>query len=144
MANEREPRTATEGRERRRRVDGTLDRMSSLKLAIPHGVEDKYPDKDFRWFNDIGNRIHSKTVLDDWDKVPGVDPVNVDFREGQPVKAFLCMKPKEFVREDSATKEADLREQEAGILNGGTSESDLSGKSYAAQGNSIRRGRSSP
>lgn len=141
MATQDRPERATEERrERRRRTDGSLDRMTSFKMAIPQSVSDKYADRDFRWFNDVGNRIHAKTELDDWDKVPNVEPLTVGTDgEGKPIKAYLCMKPKEFVREDNAAKEAMLKEQEKGMLRG-PDNADLAGVSYAVEGNSIRRG----
>lgn len=136
--NEREPRTAIEGRTRRRRLDDTLDRSSQFKMAVPQEVKAKHPDRDFRWFNDVGRRIHEKTILDDWDKVPDVEPLVVGAQaDGSPLKAILCMKPIEFVREDEARKDADLKEQERGLVRGGTDEADLSERAYAPRGNAL-------
>lgn len=138
--NTRTPREADEQRQRRRRDVGTLDRMQTLRLAVPQSVKDSNPDRDFRWFNDTGNRIHNKTVMDDWDKVPGVDPIVVGTTaDGHPLKAFLCMKPMEFVREDEKAKMQELKEMEAGLVRGKSDESDLKDRAYADEGNLIGR-----
>lgn len=136
--NTRTSREGDEQRQRRRRLDGTLDRMLQLRLAVPQEVKDKHPDRDFRWFNDNGNRIHAKTVLDDWDKVDGVEPqlVGTD-KEGRPMKAYLCMKPIEFIREDEARKEAERKEQERGIVSGSSTTGDLASRSYGWEANEI-------
>lgn len=139
--NTREVRTIEELRERRERTDGSLDRMTVRRLAIPDRVKTEYPAFSFRWINDISNRLHVKTEYDTWQKVPGVEPLVVDTREGQPVKAYLCMKPLEFIREDAAAKEAVLQEQEKGILGGNTDEAALSGNVYVGKETSIKRGR---
>jgi hypothetical protein len=124
--------------QRRRRMDGTLDRMQELRLAIPQEVRDQYPDRDFRWFNDTGTRIHAKTQLDDWDKVSGVEPRTVGTdKEGKPMKAFLCMKPQEFVREDENRKEAERKEQERGLLRGDTNQGDLANRTHVPDGNML-------
>lgn len=140
--NARQPRAAEETQERRRRNDGTLDRMSELTLAVPQAVREANPDKNFRWINDTGNRIHSKTVLDDWDVVEGVDPKTVGTdREGKPLKAFLCAKRKDFYAEDEAKKMAALREQERGMIQGerdGTTKQELpDAVAYTPSGNTI-------
>lgn len=116
MAN----RIEEERKERRRRTDGTLDRTYSLALAVPKEAEERYgSDHKFRWINDDRNRIYQKTQLDDWDKVDGVDPITVGTdREGRPMKAYLCKKPKDFYAEDEAKKMADLKEQEMGMIQG--------------------------
>lgn len=109
-----------ERKERRRRTDGTLDRTYSLALAVPVEAEERYgSDHNFRWINDDRNRIYQKTQLDDWDKVDGVDPITVGTdSEGQPMKAYLCKKPKDFCAQDEARKMADLKEQEMGMIQG--------------------------
>lgn len=140
-------RVETERKERRRRDDGTLDRMSRLTLHIPEEVQEKYPAHNFRWINDEGNRMYQKTQLDDWDKVAEVDaiPVGTD-RDGKPVKAHLCRKLTEFCDDDAQKKEAALKEQERGLVQG---ERDAAAKAdlpddvaYTPGRNSINRGRS--
>lgn len=136
--NTRVPREVEEGMQRRRRLDGTLDKMQELRLAIPQSVRDAYPDRDFRWFNDEGTRIHNKTVLDDWDKVPGVDPyISGTTKDNKPLKSYLCMKPTEFVREDELRKEAERKEQERGIIRGQDVQGDLAQRIHIPDGNRI-------
>lgn len=144
--NTRPARTDEERQERRRRKAGTLDRMAELTMTVPDEVRAKNPDRDFRWINDTGRRMHAKTVLDDWDRVDGVDPLTVGTdREGKPMKAYLCSKPKSFTAEDMAGKMAALREQERGLIKGerdGTGKSDLpEDRAYVPDGgkNSINR-----
>ena len=138
--NERQPRQAVEQEARRCRDSGTLDRMTSMRLAVPESVRARYPDREFRWINDFQNRIHAKTVLDDWDKVSDVDPIPVDFRDGQPVKAYLCMKPMQFVQEDRAAAERDRKDQENSMLRSAGNDPSLEGASYVPDGNLIKRG----
>ncbi|MDO9334943.1 MAG: hypothetical protein Q7T61_00950 [Caulobacter sp.] len=139
VPNTRSEEVATE---RRRRQPGTLDRMQQLKLVIP---EDKIkPGHQTRWINDKGNRMHEKTVQDDWSKIEGVDPIPVDTDEfGKPVYAYACQKPTAFVDED---REAALRmidDREKGLLGGkrtdpqDTRSDDVS---YVVPGNTLKRG----
>lgn len=144
--NARAPRVAEEAQERRRRRDGTLDRMTELKLAIPDAIREANPGRQFRWVNDTGQRLHNLTVRDDWNKVDGIEPLTVDAdKEGKPIRAYLCSKPDEFVQEDENRKVAALKDQEAGIFRRGEivgdGASDLSkGVTYTpAEGNKINR-----
>ena len=147
MANTetRTSRVDEERRQRRRRDDGTLDRINRLTLHIPEEVEAKYPEHNFRWINDEGNRMYQKTQLDDWDTVDEVDaiPVGTD-RDGKPVKARLCRKLKEFCAEDAQKKEGALRDQERGLIQGerdDAAKADLPDSvSYTPGRNSINRG----
>lgn len=103
----REEETQTE---RRRRKGGTTE-----KLAIPDAVKQQYPDMEFRWGRDDGNRMHQLTQNDDWDAVPGVKPIHGGKGEnGQGMNMHLLMKPKAFMREDQAAKMAalDTRDKE--------------------------------
>lgn len=108
--------------QRRRRDDTTLDAGQALKLAIPPEIEAKLAEqgREVRWANDIGNRIHRLTVLDDWDKVEGVDPqpVVINSDKGTTANAILLSKPKEFIREDRHKKDAVRRAMEDGMLKG--------------------------
>jgi hypothetical protein len=147
MANTatRPSRVEEERKARRRRDDGTLDRMDRLALHIPEEVRAKYPEHNFRWINDEGNRMYAKTQLDDWDKVDDVPsiPVGTD-RDGKPIKAHLCRKLKEFCDEDARKLENDLREQEKGMIQGerdASSKADLPDSvAYVPGKNSINRG----
>lgn len=108
--------------QRRRRDDTTLDAGQAQHLAIPPEIEAKLAEQGRigRWANDVGNRIHRLTVLDDWDKVEGVDPrpVIVNSDKGTTAKAVLLSKPKEFIDEDRRKKDATRRAMEDGMLKG--------------------------
>lgn len=108
--------------QRRRRDDTTLDAGQALKLAVPPEIEAKLAEqgREARWANDVGNRIHRLTVLDDWDKVDGVDPhpVVINSDKGTTANAILLSKPKEFVEEDRRKKDAARRSMEDGMLKG--------------------------
>lgn len=106
-------------RERRRRDNGTLDRATRLKLAVPEEVREKHPESEFRWVNDTGARISDLTQRDDWDKVDGVQPVQVGTDEhGKPIFSHLCRKPREYIEEDRRIAMEALKEREAGLLRG--------------------------
>lgn len=88
--------------ERRRRSSGTAS-----KLAIPEEVKKQHPDMEFRWGRDDENRMQQLTQNDDWDKVPGVQPIHAGVgRSGQPMQQHLLMKPKQFMEQDKAEKMA--------------------------------------
>lgn len=131
-----EVRSIEELRERRSRNAGDIDRTYSLKMAIPEKIQQEFGnDFDFRWFNDVGMRIHQATEVDTWQKVPGISSLTVGTDEDRnPIKAYLCMKPKEFVREDRERKERGLVDVEKGIVVGSTEESDLASTSYVPKG----------
>lgn len=130
--------------ERRRRTNGTLDRVSQLKLVIPDTVREKYPNDEFRFINDTGNRMHDKTVNDDWSKVdenlsPKI-PVGTD-GFGKPIYAHLCRKPRAYVQADAKAIVDATVEQERGLMRGQQqpSESPLE-SAYVPDGNSISTG----
>jgi hypothetical protein len=108
--------------ERRRRNDTTLDAGQAMKLAIPPEIAAKLAEqgREPRWANDVGNRIHRLTVLDDWDKVEGVapQPVVINSDKGTTANAVLLSKPKEFIDEDRRKKDATRRAMEDGMLKG--------------------------
>lgn len=88
--------------ERRRRKGGNTD-----KLMIPETVKKQHPDMEFRWARDDGGRMQQLTINDDWDKVPGVDPIHGGKGEaGTAMKMHLLMKPKSFMDEDRREKES--------------------------------------
>lgn len=107
--------------ERRRRQPGTLDRGAQLKLQVPQSVRDKFPNSDFRFINDVGTRMHDKTVADDWSKVDESlskpIPVGTDDR-GQPIIAYLCEKPKAYIEEDRKEALKGIAGAEAEIMKG--------------------------
>lgn len=107
--------------ERRRRQPGTLDRVAQMKLVVPDSVRAKYPNDAFRFINDSENRMHDKTVNDDWTKVdenlsPKI-PVGTD-RFGKPIYAYLCRKPKDYLAADAKAIVDATVEQERGIMRG--------------------------
>lgn len=136
--------------ERRRRDDATLDAGQALKMAIPQEIERKLTEqgRQWRWANDEGNRIHRLTVLDDWDKVEGVDPREVIIsRKGgviQTAKAFLLSKPNDFIDEDRRKKDATRSATETALLGGnvpnaGTAPASRPDNVYVPSGNKIER-----
>lgn len=143
MATTRELRSIDELRERRTRNAGTIDRMQELKMAIPEKARQEYGDLyEFRWINDVGMRLHNKTEFDTWQKVPDVDPLTVGVDDDKhPIKAYLCIKPKEFVREDRAARDRGLVDIEKGLIAGATQESELQGTSYVPENTRNRIGR---
>lgn len=138
---DRAPRAEQVTAERRRRQPGTLDQMQQMKLTVP----DKFNEPGYahRWINDKGNRMHDKTVQDDWDKVPGVEPIPVDTDEhGKPIFAHYCRKPLAFVEEDQAAHMTMLAEREKGLLGGAKSDPQdnrSADVSYVPAGNSLTR-----
>lgn len=91
----------------------------------------KDPNYEYRWVNDDPGRIHSLTVLDDWDRVTedmlgerhekdkgvgaGVERV-VDKMSGK--RAILLRKPKEFYLADKAKEQVQLDELDATLRKG--------------------------
>ncbi len=93
----REEVTATE---RRRRTGA-----ATHKLAIPEAIQKQHPDMEFRWGRDLGARMQQLTQSDDWDKVPGVDPIHGGTGDaGTGYKMHLLMKPKAFLEADRQEK----------------------------------------
>ncbi len=107
--------------ERRRRDDNSLSGMK-LNLRIPEDVQARLTaeGREARWVNDTGNRIRDLTERDDYDKVAGVEPVQVlvDRQRGIYVPAYLLSKPKAFLAEDRAKRDSRRRETEAAMLKG--------------------------
>jgi hypothetical protein len=121
MSNDRqrEVRSETVARERRRRDDTSANHAQ--RMAIPPEVEArlKAEGRTPRWVNDEGNRMHRMTVQDDYDKVDGVDPVPVGTdKSGAPIMAHLLSKPNDFIAEDRAKAEQQRKETERGMLKG--------------------------
>ncbi len=88
--------------ERRRRKGGTQQ-----KLAIPDEYTRKYPEMDFRHAVDDEGRIEQLTQNDDWEKVPGAPTIHAGTGAGgQATKYHLLMKPKKFMAQDRAEREA--------------------------------------
>lgn len=108
----RPKRDETTNTERRRRPGGNAD-----KLAIPPDIIARHPDMEFRWGRDDQGRIQELTQADDWERVPGVDPIHGGKgQEGNGMKMHMLMKPKEFMAQDRAEKLSRLKAQEQDAL----------------------------
>ena len=120
----REDRVTEVKQERRRRRDGDLDAGMVLRLGLPPGTQEKYPNDEFRWVNDEGNRVHFLTTRDDYDIVPDVEgrPVGTTV-DGKPINAVLLRKPKEFVEADRRQKLERINRQEKAVLSSADPES---------------------
>lgn len=144
----RADRQTEERTERRRRNDVTLDGGQRLKLAIPPEVAERLnrEGRTPRWINDEGNRMHNLTVLDDYDKVAGVDPVPVGTKDGKPILAHLCSKPTRYIQEDRAKREAVRQETERALLRGkvpgdpSTGQDDRYSSQYVDEASKFQRG----
>jgi hypothetical protein len=110
---------------RRRRSDSGPN--AGLKLAVPEELKEE--GFEYRWINDDGQRIHSKTVMDDWDivKTPKIkgdgngSPVSRHVGKdeaGAPIKGILCRKPIEFYQEDKAKEQNRITERESSMVRG--------------------------
>jgi hypothetical protein len=152
QTSERTARQDEVRQERRRRDDTTLDGGQALKLAIPPEIEKKLAEqgRTARWANDVGNRIHRLTKLDDWDRVDGVEPqpVVVDRAKGVTAQAILLSKPIEFVNDDRRKKDAVRIQTEQAMLEGAVPSNAGSGDApatalpdnfYADKANKIER-----
>lgn len=132
--------------ERRRRDDATLDGGQAKKLAIPEAIEAKLKAEGRvpRWINDEGNRIHNLTVMDDYDKVEGVDPIPVGTgKDGKPIMAYLHSKRADFIADDRSKKDKFRRDMEDGMLKGavpGQNPTPNTAQTYADKANKIERG----
>jgi hypothetical protein len=140
----RAPRAETQVTERRRRK--SMDAMMDLKLEVPQGVRDTYPEHVFRWINDVGNRVYNKTVKDDWDKVeenlcPAV-PVGTN-AAGQPIVAHLFRKLRAFHEEDQAKALADRTERQNQLMRQANPDPQNNSEpehAYAVPGNTVTQG----
>src|SRR5688572_20702542 len=106
MELERSHRAAEETQRRRRRGNEALS--AAERLPIPPEVKARLDAEGLvpRWVNDEGNRMHRFTVLDDYNKVEGVEPVPVDTdKAGNPILAHLLAKRQDFIEEDRTNAE---------------------------------------
>lgn len=107
--------------ERRRRRSDTV--ILGTKLGVSPDFLD--PNYSYRWLNDDGGRIEQMTTNDDYDLVPDpakkgkpdsdglgsiISKVVGKGEGGQPLKAYLARKPKEFYDEDKARKAASIKQ----------------------------------
>lgn len=118
LRGQRPTRAQTERIERRRRSAGT----NTGVLSVPDEITAKLAaeGKEGRWINDVDNRMHDKTVNDDWDKVPEVKErqVGVDKRTGKPIFAHYCAKRSDFLAADRQERLDVIKEQERAIVRG--------------------------
>lgn len=152
-ARQRTERSEEVRQDRRRRGDNTIDGGRRLKLAIPSEVEKrlKAEGRTPRWISDEGNRLVNLTKHDDYDPVPGVEPVHVgwDKETNRPIKAILHSKPTAFIREDQEKRDVRRREVEKSFLRGKVagdqhSHDERYSSGYVDEASTIQRERSSP
>lgn len=118
-ARERQPRDEVHTQQRRRRQDGSLNRMVQFKLdCIPPEALD-LENYVYRWVNDESGKIRMATRHDDYDKVliselKGFDPESFDSeggetvrmlagsdRYGNPIYTYLLKKRRSFWEADN-------------------------------------------
>jgi hypothetical protein len=112
-------RERAERTERRRKNTG----VTGQRLGVVESMLDreKYA---YRWLNDNPGRLMNKTKEDDWDIVfnDGVKEDSTDLgnavrqvvgthKDGSPLYAYLCRKPKTYFDEDQSSKHRDLDRQ---------------------------------
>ena len=120
------PRSQQVKRERRRR--GDMGENSNMKLAVPDHAKDQ--NFTYRWINDtIGGRVQNMTQHDDWDIVSDgqIDGQGEGtqvarsvgaMENGNPLRAYLCRKPKDFHEEDQQAKRAAINSREEELKEG--------------------------
>lgn len=121
--------------ERRRRKGG-----ATHKLKIPDSIKAKYPDMDFRWGLDDEGRIQQLTESDDWDKVPGIDPIHAGTGgSGVAVKQHLLMKPTAFMEADRQEMLEGLESKERDALSRPNAKqaTDMGAEMYSVPGNKL-------
>jgi hypothetical protein len=116
----------TDERATKEKTERRRQRGSNVLSGIKLGVDPKFLDEKnfaYRWINDNGGRIDQMTKADDWDLVR--DPTKTGKPDsdgegsliskvvgrgesGQPMKAFLAKKPRNFYEEDQADKKASI------------------------------------
>ncbi|MEM7283309.1 MAG: hypothetical protein AAF438_16960 [Pseudomonadota bacterium] len=103
---------------RRRRSDSITGRTKRLSVDESQLDRENY---EYRFINDQKNRVHSMTVLDDWDVVDSKDARLVGEGErGETIRALLVRKPKQYHKDDQAAKQRQIDEQEKAIKEGNT------------------------
>lgn len=146
----REDRVAEVQGERRRRKDMSVN--AHLRFSIPDHLRD---DKAYRyhWLVDRPGRIEMKTKHDDWDFVEEPELAS-DGRQtgagtrierhagtdqfGNPLRAFLVRKKREYYEEDKAKDQADLDKRMAAIKSGKPVNKD--GQTIAQDGSYVPQG----
>jgi hypothetical protein len=120
---------------RRRRKGGT-----EHKLKIPQEIIDSHPDMEFRWGRGDAARMQRLTKDDDWDQVPGIEPIHGgEAAGGGAYSLHLLMKPKSFMAEDRAEKEAKRKAAEQSRMSAPDAKTatETGAEQYAVPGNKI-------
>ncbi len=135
MADTRTSRT-DDHKPRRRRVANASD--IGLRLGISPSILD-VANYEYRWINDDErSRLHAKTQEDDWDVVRNDGSVKEDSADlgnaisrivgtkktGEPMRAYLCRKPKMYFDDDQKAKKAELDRQLADLRRGKSASGD--------------------
>lgn len=104
-------------RERRRRDDGDLDRMASMKLAVPREIQEqaRREGKVLRWIMD-GRMAEAHS--NDWDKVEGVSPIQANPMSGTDERLVLCSKYADWHDDDRRKDESVIDEREQQLMSG--------------------------
>jgi hypothetical protein len=110
---------------RRRNTDALSGRRQRLAVDEAALDREKY---QYRWANDVDNRIHALTVQDDWEIVPDrageVRPdssgmgAEVATPAGGGTTAVLLRKPKQYYTDDKAAEQRRIDELEASLKQG--------------------------
>lgn len=110
-------RAAETRRERRRRDDGDLDRMASMKLAIPRDIQEqaRREGKVVRWILDTRT---AEAHANDWDKVEGVEPVQANPMSGTDERLVLHSKYADWHDADQRRDENVIDERERQLMQG--------------------------
>ena len=154
MAEERkrEERSSEERQERRRRRDDTFESQGSNKMFIPDEIKARLEAEGLqpRWVNDEPGRIQRLTTKDDYDKVEGVEPVQVGAKpDGSPLFAHLLAKPVDFIQDDQRKADTKRKLVEGAMVRGAVPtkpgedpapvQGQLGAEVYVPDGNTIGR-----
>jgi hypothetical protein len=136
----RPTRAETLVRERRRRVDNT---GQPKKLAVLGELDnDAF---EYRWINDQEARLQQKTQGDDWaictqdggelkpdavERDGSIRALVGAKKDGSPLYAYLCRKPKELAALDRKAKDRRLDDLEAQIRNRGPVTANVDGREF--------------
>lgn len=119
---EARPSRADEVKSERRRQRGA-NQIMGLKLGVSESILDRQKF-EYRWINDNGGRIEQMTTADDWDLVPDpkmqgkpdadglgsiISKVVGKGESGQPMRAYLARKPRQFYEEDQRDKRDSIK-----------------------------------
>lgn len=134
--------------ERRRRRDGSIDKMHHMKLALPaEFANDK--EHSYYWANDENSRIEDLTVRDDWDVcvIKGHEAGEQDQvrrqvgtkKTGEALYAYLLRKPMDYYLEDKRKGAERVAENEQALISQVPGDIPQATNAYLASGSSIKR-----